>query len=169
MKISAQEEYGLRILLQIAKTDNKNGLTISDISTAEGITSHNVAKLCRILRMAGFIKSSRGKGGGYALARSAQSISIADVLNVLGGRLFESDFCSNHSGSLQLCTNSVDCSIRSLWQVLQVSIDNVLNSLSLQDLIASADGPLYQISGSDEKLQISPQCSPGTEANRSPK
>ena len=61
MKITAQEEYGLRILLRIARASNSDGLTIPEISEAEGLSTHNVAKLCRILRLAGFIRSSRGK------------------------------------------------------------------------------------------------------------
>lgn len=137
MKITAQEEYGLRILLRIAQSASKEGLTIPEISQVEGLSSHNVAKLCRLLRLAGFIKSSRGKVGGYRLARPARTISLGEILTALGGRLFDQDFCDNHTGVLELCTNSVDCSIRSVWQLIQNSIDSVVNEITLYDLLGT--------------------------------
>lgn len=135
MKISAQEEYGLRILLRIAQSPSSEGITIPEISRGEGLSNHNVAKLCRLLRMSGFIKSSRGKTGGYKLAKSAEKIILGDILNALGGRLFDEDFCGSHSGILQLCTNSVDCTIRSLWQIIQINIDEVVDNITLKNLL----------------------------------
>lgn len=136
MKISAQEEYGLRIMLSIARSENEQGLTISEISTRENISSSNTAKLLRILRMANLVKSTRGKSGGYFLARPAQEITIAELMEVLGGKLFDDSFCENYSGLGKLCTNSVDCSLRSLWSVIKFSLDKTLNGISLADLCA---------------------------------
>ena len=68
MKLNASEEYGLRCLLQLAR-QAPGSLTIPEISQAEGITHHNVAKLLRILRQGGFVASARGQQGGYALAK----------------------------------------------------------------------------------------------------
>ena len=68
MKLSSSEEYGLRCLLQLAR-QTPGSLTIPEISQAEGITHHNVAKLLRILRQGGFVASARGQQGGYALAK----------------------------------------------------------------------------------------------------
>ena len=138
MKISAQEEYGLRILLRIAKAPEPSGVAISEISNSEGLTTHNVAKLCRILRLGGFINSHRGKDGGYFLAKPAQEIVIGNVLTTLGGRLFGDSFCENHRGLNQFCNNSIDCTIRSLWSILQNSIDEIVDNLTLADLIGPA-------------------------------
>ena len=65
MKLSAQEEYGLRCLLQMASRGNEASLSIPEISRAEGLSVPNVAKLMRLLRIAGFVKSVRGQSGGY--------------------------------------------------------------------------------------------------------
>lgn len=135
MKITAPEENGLRILLRIAQSGKKDGITIQEISDAEGLTSHNVAKLCRMLRIGGFIKSTRGHAGGYLLARPSDKIELADVLTTLGGTLYNDEFCDSHSGVQNCCNNTVDCSVRSLWQILQFAIDGVLQKLTLQDLI----------------------------------
>lgn len=139
MKFSSLEEYGLRCLLRIARANGSKGLTIPQISQAEGITEANVGKILRILRLGGFLESSRGQTGGYSLSKSASDIYVKDVLNTLGGRLFDEEFCISHTGVQQVCINTVDCSIKSLWQLIQHSVDKVLESLTLMDLISSGD------------------------------
>lgn len=135
MKITAQEEYGLRILLRIARHDQKEGISIPAISEIEGISTAYVAKLTRTLRIAGYINSTPGYKGGYVLARPATAININQVMKVLGGALFSKEFCQDYPGALKLCTNSVDCSIRSLWQMIQLTVDQLLDRVTLQDLI----------------------------------
>jgi Rrf2 family transcriptional regulator, iron-sulfur cluster assembly transcription factor len=135
MKITAQEEYGIRILIRIAKcADEKSGLSIPQISEAEGLTAHYVAKLTRQLRLGGFINSTPGQKGGYILSRPTCEININQVLKTLGGALFDKEFCATHMGALNLCTNSVDCSARSLWKIVQYTLDQVLDKMTLADL-----------------------------------
>jgi len=88
-----------------------------------------------VLRKGGFAKSARGKEGGYTLARPAEEILIGDVMDALGGRLFESNFCDSHTGQAAICTRSVDCSVRSLWRAVQVAVDQVLSKATLRDLL----------------------------------
>ena len=135
MKITAQEEYGLRILLRIAGCKEADGMSIPQLSEAEGITSHYVAKLTRILRLEGFINSTPGYKGGYILAKPAKEIIINDVLKGLGGALYDKKFCGTHTGSLRLCVNSVDCSSRSLWKMIQFAVDQLLDKITLSDLV----------------------------------
>jgi Rrf2 family protein len=135
MKITAQEEYGLRVLIRIAGNRNSEGMSIPQLSEAEGLSSHYVAKLTRQLRIAGFINSTPGLKGGYVLARPADEIIINDVLKALGGTLFNKAFCKSHSGNLRLCNNSVDCSARSLWQMIQYTMDKLLNEITLHHLV----------------------------------
>lgn len=137
MKITAQEEYGLRILLRIARCRDANGMSIPQLSEAEGLTSAYVAKLTRKLRMEGFINSTPGNKGGYVLARLPEEINMNQVLKTLGGSLFNKSFCGDYPGALKLCTNSVDCSVRSLWQMIQFSVDQLLDKVTLSDLINS--------------------------------
>jgi len=137
MKITSQEEYGLRVLLRIAKCREREGMTIQALSFAEGLSTPYVAKLTRMLRLAGYINSTPGNKGGYALSRPAVQININEVLKILGGSLFEKSFCEDYSGILKFCTNSVDCSIRSLWQMVQITIDNLLDKITLEDIIGS--------------------------------
>ena len=139
MKITAQEEYGLRILIRIARCADENGLSIPQISEAEGLTPHYAAKLTRQLRLGGFLKSTPGQKGGYVLSRPSSEININKVLKALGGALFTNEFCATHIGALNLCTNSVDCSARSLWKIIQYTVDQLLDKMSLADLCGRED------------------------------
>jgi len=135
MKITAQEEYGLRILLRIAGCKDAEGMSIPQLSEAEGISPHYVAKLTRVLRLEGFINSTPGNKGGYVLARPATDIIINKVLKSLGGSIYSQEFCGTHAGMLRLCTNSVDCSSRSLWKMIQFTLDQLLDKVTLHDLV----------------------------------
>ncbi len=162
MKITSQEEYGLRILLRIAQSANSEGLTIPQISEIEGLSQHYVAKLCRILRIAGFINSSRGKDGGYFLSKPAKDIQVNAVLESLGGRLYTPHFCGSHSGVLKNCSHPVDCSVRSLWQKIQSAVDGILYDFSLQDLLGKAIE--YSSTAVDDSPEAAEKRSPVREA-----
>ncbi len=138
MKFSAQEEYGLRCLLRMGRTEGAS-VTIPEIADAERLSVPYVAKIMRVLRQGGFVKSVRGQSGGYVLARDPAQINVGDLLAALGGRLIEDDFCEKHSGSVDVCTHSVDCSIRSLWSAVQSVVDQVLCRTTLRDLLANEE------------------------------
>ena len=159
MKLSSQEEYGLRCLLRIARQGRTGALTIPEISEAEGISSHYVAKLMRILRRGGFVTSARGQAGGYTLARPPERIVVGEALAVLGGRFFDPEFCQEHAGIEKMCTNTVDCSIRSLWRTVQLVVDRVLAKTTLKDLVSNEQemtswvGNLVNISDAEKQLR----------------
>ena len=135
MKITSQVEYGLRIMVRITRCTDDKGLSIRQLSEAEGLSANYVAKLTRLLRMKGLINSTRGHVGGYSLAKPATEITVNDTLNALGGKLFDKKFCDSHAGMMALCTNSVDCSIRSLWSMMQTTIDKLLNNVTMADMM----------------------------------
>ncbi|MGB9664668.1 MAG: RrF2 family transcriptional regulator [Ignavibacteria bacterium] len=136
MKFSALEEYGLRCLIQIAKNSKSNGITIPELSELEGLSEANVAKILRILRLGGIVEAERGQTGGYRLTRLPEEITLREILFVLGGKLFENDYCNTYTGISTICTNSTDCSVRSVWKNVQRVIDEVLGRLTLKDLLA---------------------------------
>jgi Rrf2 family protein len=154
MKLSSQEEYGLRCLLQVARHDPEGSVTIPEIARIEGLSIPHVAKLMRLLRRGGFVKSVRGHAGGYKLARAPNRINIGEVLAWLGGRLFEPSFCSMHAGMAKLCTHTVDCSIRSLWQSVQHVVDQVLGRVTLSDLLGGERQRSSWISDQTELLSL---------------
>jgi Rrf2 family protein len=153
MKISAQDEYGLRILLQIARAHPREGLSISQISELENISPAYTAKMTRALRLGGFIQSMRGHKGGYILAHPPEEIKINQVLRAMGGAMYDEKFCGMHSGTMALCTNSVDCSLRSLWTILQLNMDKLLDQISIRDLMNSEIKVNDNLSNLSRKLE----------------
>jgi len=135
MKLTTQEEYGLRCLLQLARAGGT--LTIPELGKREGISAANVAKIMRVLRRAGFVSSTRGQAGGYALARPADQIAVSDVIARLGGPMYDSTFCQRHSGVELSCAHLGDCSIRPVLRHVQEAIDEVLGRLTLASLLRS--------------------------------
>ena len=135
MKITAQVEYGLRILVRITRCKEEAGLSIRQLSEAEGLSVNYVAKLTRVLRINGLINSTRGHMGGYVLAKPAATITVNDAIKALSGKLFDKKFCDSHAGMMTLCTNSVDCSIRSLWTMMQATLDQLLDKVTLADMV----------------------------------
>ncbi|MCX6623056.1 MAG: Rrf2 family transcriptional regulator [Acidobacteria bacterium] len=149
MKLSAQEEYGLRCLLFMAKKGAGESLSIPEISRAEGLSIPNVAKLMRLLRLGGFVQSARGQAGGYTLSRTPEQITVASVMELLGGTFFGAHFCERHSGVERTCAHTSDCPIRCLWSKINRMLQDVLGHTSLQDLLVSEQELTIRIGNHD--------------------
>jgi Rrf2 family protein len=134
MKFSAQEEYGLRLLVQIGRRSPKQ-TTIPELARLESLSEPHVAKLLMILRRAGFIDSQRGQLGGYSLAEEPSKLVLASVLEALGGRIYDDEFCRRHSGLSPTCVHLGKCLVHELWQDVQTAIDSVLKHRTLQDIL----------------------------------
>lgn len=150
MKFSAQEEYGLRCILQLARLekDRSSGsvardgggarsLTVGEVARLEGLTPQYAGKLLSVLVKAGLLESARGRGGGIRLTRPAAEITVADVLHALGGSLYQDGTCERYTGDRKFCVHTNDCAIRSLWAGLEIMINKVLSRTTLKDLCAS--------------------------------
>jgi Rrf2 family transcriptional regulator, iron-sulfur cluster assembly transcription factor len=138
MKITAYEEYGLRILLRIAKIQRANPcslVSLQEIADAEGISVENTAAILAKLKDSALVKSVRGKYGGYKLANSPCKINLQQVIQGLAKDAFADDFCEQHSGVQNSCVNSTDCAIRPVWNGLNVLINNFLSAITLEQLM----------------------------------
>jgi Rrf2 family protein len=135
MKLTTQEEYGLRCLLELAR--HGASLTVGELSRREGISAPNVAKIMHLLRRSGFVRSTRGQAGGYVLAQGADQVTVGGVLDALGTRFFDAGFCKRHAGAEPTCTHLGDCSIRPVLEELQSAVDRVLGRLTLAQLLRS--------------------------------
>src|SRR5262245_7231640 len=154
MKLSAQEEYGLRCILQLARAQTVvETLTVSQIAGQEGISSANAGKLMWILSKAGLVQSTRGIKGGYSLHRPASEIRLNQVIRVLEGEPAESH-CKSYAGVLDACVHTGDCGIRPGIVELHQIVDNALGEITLSQLLgteANVDAALHQIQGVRQK------------------
>ena len=139
MKITAQEEYGLRCLMRLARAPDRTA-TLPEIAAAEGLSAAYVAKLMGVLRHAGIIDSTRGRAGGYHLAKPTTDIGLGSLLLVLGEPLFdEPSYCERHAGAASdgNCVHHGSCSLRALWFTLEHWIRSSLDQVTLADLLQS--------------------------------
>lgn len=134
MKITAQEEYGLRCLLQLAQAKAEEGLTVGEIARREGLSPAYVEKLLRLLGKAGLIHSVRGINGGYLLSRKPGEIRLGAVVQALGKVLTTQGICNRFTGNRASCIHIDNCCIRSAWATLTQAIENFLDETSLSDL-----------------------------------
>lgn len=148
MKISAQEEFGLRCLLQLARADAVGQfLTLAQIARREGISVANAGKLMWILTKAGLVQSQRGTKGGYHLARPASDIRLNEVIRIFDDERVESH-CKSYAGVLDACVHTGDCGIRPVIVELHQIVDNALSEITLSQLLdteANVDARLHHI------------------------
>ncbi len=149
MKISAQEEYGLRCLLQLATLQKGASFTLNEIAEREGISVANAGKLMWLLNKAGFVSATRGTKGGYSLARSAGEIRLSEVIKVLDEDVL-SKHCESYTGILDSCVHKGDCGIRPVIVGLHEIVEEALSQITLAQLVgneASVDATFHQIHG----------------------
>jgi len=140
MKITAQEEYGLRCLLRLAQAGEGHSLTIPDIAADEGMSVPYVGKLLAVLRQAGLIESVRGRAGGYRLAQDPARVGLGSLLLALGEPLYDDPgYCERHRGNVTegSCVHHNACTLRGLWQTLEQWIRHTLDQITLADLMQS--------------------------------
>ena len=149
MKISAQEEYGLRCLLQLAQAEVQEGMTVKVIASREGLSPAYVEKLLRLLAKAGIIHSVRGTHGGYLLSRKPQEITLGEVVKALGSVPTTEEICDRHPGNRISCVHLDDCCIRSAWATLTHAIEAFMGNVHISDLV----GPEAKVRQSLQRIQ----------------
>ena len=134
MRITTQAEYGLICALHLARRYGDGPVTGREIASRERLPADYVEQILLRLRRAGVIASTRGARGGYTLARPADQISIRAVIHASELETFDLH-CVSHPVETDRCSASHNCSIRPVWVLLQTKIDEVLESVSLADLL----------------------------------
>ncbi len=129
MIISTKGRYGVRAMFVLALKYEDGPQSIKSISEAQHISETYLEQLFATLRKSGLISSTRGAGGGYILSRSPKEISVGSILEALEGPLSPAD-CVTGS-----CKSAQDCATHSIWMRIYDGISNVVNSITLQDML----------------------------------
>lgn len=135
MKITAQEEYGLRCLLQLAKVPQGQLVSVKEIAANEGISSAYAEKLLRFLAKAGLVHSMRGVKGGYVLNRPPAQVTLGEVVRAMGTMESTDHICSSFTGNGEICVHFSNCGIRSAWSGLTNYIQSFLDKTTLENLL----------------------------------
>ena len=137
MKITALEEYGLRCLLQLARSPQDQVVRVREIAAKEGLSSAYVEKLLRRLSQSGLVHSVRGLKGGYIMNRPASAITLGEVVRALGTEQTTDHICHQFTGNAAACVHFSECGIRSVWSGLTSCIRSFLDRTTLDSLLES--------------------------------
>jgi hypothetical protein len=156
MKITANEEYGLRIMLRLALIQERQSgklVSLNEIADAEGFSVENTAAILSKLREGDLIESVRGKYGGYKLVNKPEELNLYQILQVLSKDTFGIEFCESHSGIKTKCVHNEDCSVRPVWTGLTALIQNFLANITLKQLMQKESACQSELTDSFTILQ----------------
>ena len=140
LRLSKLTDYATVILSYIAK-ENSRVCAAMEIATETGIALPTVSKILKLLAHANVLISTRGAKGGYALSRSSETITLAEVITALEGPIALTE-CSGNTE--HTCTQVIDCKMGNNWSLINQSIQNALAAVTLKDLIAPVPTPAIQ-------------------------
>lgn len=138
MKLSTKGRYGLRALIDLAVYSENEAVSIANIAAREQISESYLEQLIAKLKKAGIVKSLRGAGGGYMLAKPAEEISVGDILRALEGNLdpVECPGLKDEQG----CDGSDVCVTKYVWQRINDSINKTVDEIKLSQLVEEGRG-----------------------------
>ena len=131
IKISKLADYGIVLMTYFARNEEGGVLTARELSETAKLPLPTVGKVLKSLSRAGLLVSHRGVKGGYSLADSADTISVADMIRAIDGPISLTE-CSSQAPSL--CEVENNCPVRSNWQRINHAVVTALSSLSLADM-----------------------------------
>jgi Rrf2 family protein len=135
MKISTRGRYGVRLLLDLAEHRPPGQVTLASTAQRQGISVRYLEQVAIMLRRAGFIRSVKGAGGGYSLAKPSENISIGDVLRFLEGDMLVIDPPQPDIQETRLQT----CIRQMVFDPLDQCVAEVVDHISLASLIGTVD------------------------------
>ena len=141
MKISTRTEYGIRILVTLARAEDEHCLSLAEIARREKLPHAYLEQLVGDLRRSGLVNATRGQAGGYRLARPASEIAMTDAVRALEGPLLEMP-CAGPK-DLEHCDRPQPCSVHEVFQRVYESLSLSLGATNLADVAATAGGPPY--------------------------
>lgn len=131
MKLSTKGKYGLKAIFELSLHVNEGPMPLNMIASKQKIPEQYLEQIFSTLKKSNLITSVRGAQGGYLLNKEPNDITVGDVLTILEGPVSLSQCLIDESS----CENSNDCSTKLVWEKLKIGIEDVLNSITLQDMI----------------------------------
>jgi len=134
MRLSTRTRYGIRAILELAENYGKGPVQLKIIARHQEISMKYLEQLMATLKSAGFVRSIRGSKGGYILAKQPGQIKVSDCFSCLEGPVITAECVEDES----YCTRTTDCVARQIWAEVQRAIMEVLQSMTLQNLVDRA-------------------------------
>lgn len=129
MKLTTKGRYAVTALLDLAIHQQKGPTTVAEMAARHGISATYLERLAGVLRAKGLLKSVRGPRGGYVLARSAQEITIAEIIAAVDEKI-DATRCAGKAN----CHEGTTCLTHHLWDELNQQIFHFLHNITLSAL-----------------------------------
>ena len=142
MMFSTKAEYGIRVLVELASRDGEAPVPLAEIAEANTLPLAYLEHLVARLRKAGLVESRRGARGGYLLARPADDITMAEVVEALEGAIAPIECITADPDGQIVCSRETDpghaCPTKLLWTRVRFSIVRTLQDTTLSELVPKA-------------------------------
>ncbi|MGH9108083.1 MAG: RrF2 family transcriptional regulator, partial [Acidimicrobiales bacterium] len=137
MKVSTRGDYACRALLSLALHGTQT-TSVRDIAVRTGLPQPYLEQILLALKGAGLVRSKRGVGGGYVLARGPADITLAQIVSAVDGPIVAGDFGQPHANGA--CDHEGQCVLLSVWAEVGETMRQYLQSYSLADMAGRASG-----------------------------
>jgi Rrf2 family iron-sulfur cluster assembly transcriptional regulator len=138
VRVSTRGDYASRALLSLALHGTQTPVSVRDIATRTGLPQPYLEQILLALKGAGLVRSKRGVGGGYVLARSPDEITLGAIVSAVDGPITLGDFGEPHTGGA--CDHEGQCVLLAVWGDLAEHMRRHLDGLHLADLVRMARG-----------------------------
>ena len=132
MRLSTKGRYGTRAMLDLALNPNEGPVLLREIAKRQEVSEKYLEHSISALRKAGLVRSIRGARGGYVLARLPSQIRLSEIMEVLEGSMAPVE-CVDDA---QVCQRAQFCITRDIWTKIKEAVDNILESITLEDMVA---------------------------------
>lgn len=137
MSFSTKGEYGVRLMVQLARHHGTGPVSLAGVAAEEDLPRAYLEQLVVSLRDAGLVASTRGAHGGYQLTRNPSDIVMSDVLRALEGPIAPMLCASDDPEHALTCDRSARCTVNVLWVRVRDAVTGALDSMTLADLLPS--------------------------------
>ncbi|TGY93697.1 RrF2 family transcriptional regulator [Petralouisia muris] len=131
MKISTKGRYALRLMLDLALEENQI-VRLKDVARRQEISMKYLEQIISVFQKCGYVKSLRGPGGGYMLAKKPKEYTVGMILRQIEGSLAPVACLEDEENS---CSRSRECVTLRFWQMLYEAINGVVDQVTLEDLV----------------------------------
>ena len=139
MKVSTRGDYACRALLSLAlHADTQGPTSVRDIAERTGLPQPYLEQILLALKGAGLVRSKRGVGGGYVIARDPRDITLGQIVSAVDGPIVAGDFGRPHENGA--CEHEGQCVLLAVWSDVGEHMREHLDSFTLADMVARARG-----------------------------
>ncbi len=141
MRLTKAGDYAMRGLIYLARQRRGEVVLVADIAAAMEVPDSFLAKIFQNLARAGLVRSTRGHGGGYSLARSPAKITLLEVVECVEGPIVFNDCTDPHAAEDETMACTSACGAQGVWQEVQEAVRGILEKKTMDELAGPPTPP----------------------------